>query len=248
MTDDVDAFPNDPSRAVSCAPGSYGAFSCEPAPLGRYVADPGSLEASLCPMGTFSDQVGALSCQPAALGHYVDIEGAASQTLCPLGTYSDQVGAVSCQSAAPGYYVDIEGAVTSIACPIGSYSAVSAAASCTLAPMGTYVDTTAAMAPTACPAGATTLTVGSTSLDDCLNGLADLSEIITSLDLPHGTENSLLTKVDNAQAALNRGDTADAQEKLLSFIDAVMAQRGKKIDESDADTLVEFTQNILAHL
>ena len=212
VTDDVDAFPLDPSRAVSCAPGFYGAFSCESAQPGQYVADSGALEPSLCPAGTFSDVAGA----------------------------------ISCQLAAPGYFVDTEGAVTSSACPKGTYSSIYGAISCILAPIGTYVDTTAATAPTACPTGTTTLTTGSMSINDCLDNLADLPGLITSLGLPHGTENSLLTKVNNAQAALDRGDTDDAQEKLLSFIDEVQAQLGKKIDEEDADMLIEFVENILA--
>ena len=215
VNDDIDAFPDDPSRAVICTPGYYGTFFCEPAQPGQYVAVHGALEPSLCPIGSFSDFAGAVSCQPAA----------------------------------PGYFVDSEGAITSIACPEGTYNSVYGAASCILAPIGTYVNTTAATAPTACPTGTNTLTIGSTSIDDCLNNsLADLPGIITSLGLSHGTENSLLAKVNNAQAALDRGDTDNAQEKLLSFVDEVKAQQGKKIDEDDANMLIEFVENILAQL
>ncbi|MCB0193373.1 MAG: hypothetical protein KDJ65_15610 [Anaerolineae bacterium] len=249
VNDDIDAFPDDPSRAVICTPGYYGTFFCEPAQPGQYVAVHGALEPSLCPIGSFSDFAGAVSCQPAAPGYFVDSEGAASQTPCPIGSFSDFAGAVSCQPATPGYFVDSEGAITSIACPEGTYNSVYGAASCILAPIGTYVNTTAATAPTACPTGTNTLTIGSTSIDDCLNNsLADLPGIITSLGLSHGTENSLLAKVNNAQAALDRGDTDNAQEKLLSFVDEVKAQQGKKIDEDDANMLIEFVENILAQL
>jgi FIMAH domain-containing protein len=64
--------------------------------------------------------------------------------------------------------------------------------------------------------------------------------------LPQGIENSLLSKLNNALAALGRGDTADARELLQAFINEVQAQGGKKISEVQADELIAAANEILA--
>ncbi len=117
VPDLVDAYPNDPTRAVDCPVGYYGAFDCTPAAPGTYVATSGQLTATPCPVGTFSDTAGSVSCTPAPPGTYVDFEGAVQATPCPLGTYSDVAGSVSCTLAPIGYYVDFTGAVAATQCP-----------------------------------------------------------------------------------------------------------------------------------
>ena len=90
-----DAFPDDQTRAVSCEPGYYGAFTCSPAPLGTYVANPGALAATPCSPGTYADTLASIACTPAPIGSYVGEEGAATPTACPDGTSTVATGSTS---------------------------------------------------------------------------------------------------------------------------------------------------------
>jgi hypothetical protein len=63
VPDDEDAFPNDETRAVSCAPGYYGAFECTAAPAGTFVDSAGSLMATPCAIGTYQPAAGATACR-----------------------------------------------------------------------------------------------------------------------------------------------------------------------------------------
>ena len=83
---------------VDCEPGYFsptGTEPCDPAPQGSYVSTVGATEATLCPVGTYSDIVGAASCQPAPQGSYVSTVGATEATLCPVG-YTSEAGAIEC--------------------------------------------------------------------------------------------------------------------------------------------------------
>jgi 6-phosphogluconolactonase (cycloisomerase 2 family) len=71
-----------------------------------------------------------------------------------------------------------------------------------------------------------------------------LIESVEDLDLPRGTENSLLKKLNGAQKNLDNGDTAGACDKLASFIDQVSAQSGKKIDSDDAADLIDEAEAV----
>lgn len=68
---------------------------------------------------------------------------------------------------------------------------------------------------------------------------------VRSLGLPHGTENSLLAKLNAALASVNRGDIGSAEGQLGAFMNEVNAQRGKKISEQDADALIAAAQAII---
>jgi len=73
-------------------------------------------------------------------------------------------------------------------------------------------------------------------------------ESILDLDLPKGTEKSLLAKLDAALANLldgNEQNDGAVCNVLEAFINAVEAQRGKKIDEADADVLIAAAQAII---
>ena len=68
-----------------------------------------------------------------------------------------------------------------------------------------------------------------------------LIETVLDLSLSHGTENSLVAKLDGALEKLDDGNPNNdhaALGKLDAFINQVEAQRGKKISEDDADTLI----------
>ena len=68
---------------------------------------------------------------------------------------------------------------------------------------------------------------------------------VTDLDLPSGTENSLNSSLDAASKSLAKGNDAAAVNQLEAFINKVQAQRGKKISEEAADTLISAAQAII---
>ncbi len=75
-----------------------------------------------------------------------------------------------------------------------------------------------------------------------------LAQGIIDLDLQPGIENSLLAKLDTALQKLeddNENNDAAAINLLDAFINAVEAQRGKKISDTDADSLIATAQEII---
>jgi hypothetical protein len=66
--------------------------------------------------------------------------------------------------------------------------------------------------------------------------------------LQQGIENSLLSKLNNALAALDEEHTAGARGLVEAFINEVQAERGKKISEVRADELIAAANEILAAL
>jgi hypothetical protein len=86
------------------------------------------------------------------------------------------------------------------------------------------------------------------SLPSATPTLADLAGAVTGLDLPKGLENALTAKVDTATAALERGQDNAAVNNLEAFINQVEAQSGKKIDEADAQILIDLANRIIADI
>jgi len=85
-------------------------------------------------------------------------------------------------------------------------------------------------------------------ITDPIELLQDLVEHVRSLDLHHGTENSLLSRLDAALMTLTdlvEGNDHAAVNILGAFINQVEAQRGKKIAEDDADELIAAAQEII---
>jgi len=78
--------------------------------------------------------------------------------------------------------------------------------------------------------------------------VAELLEGVGGLELPGGIENSLMAKLNAALRALedeNENNDAAAVNTLEAFINAVEAQRGKKIPEAEADALIAAAQEII---
>jgi len=78
--------------------------------------------------------------------------------------------------------------------------------------------------------------------------IAELLGEIGELALPGGIENSLMAKLEAALGALqdeNENNDAAAVNSLEAFINAVEAQRGKKIPEADADALIAAALDII---
>jgi hypothetical protein len=79
--------------------------------------------------------------------------------------------------------------------------------------------------------------------------ISDLEELVTSLALPAGIDNSLQVKLNDALTAANGGDTASACTALKDFISQVRAQQGKKkISAQDGEQLIAEAQRIQAVL
>lgn len=78
--------------------------------------------------------------------------------------------------------------------------------------------------------------------------LADLIALPKSFGLPKGPENSLSSKLENAQKSLEDGNTAAACGQLEAFINEVIAQSGKKLSVAQADQLSAAAAAIRAAL
>ena len=70
-------------------------------------------------------------------------------------------------------------------------------------------------------------------------------DLVKALGLDHGIENSLLAKLGNALDAMERGNNRPAENMLNAFINEVQAQSGKKINASDANVLIQWTEDII---
>jgi hypothetical protein len=79
--------------------------------------------------------------------------------------------------------------------------------------------------------------------DGCTDRICDLADLVRSLGIHKGTENSLAAKAENACAQYNRGNLTPAVNMLNAFIHEVEAQKGKKISEEDAELLIQFARN-----
>jgi hypothetical protein len=83
------------------------------------------------------------------------------------------------------------------------------------------------------------------STEDQIN---DLIELVEGFGLPRGPENSLITKLEDALAAVASGDTATACSSLTAFINESRAQSGKKLTADQATQLITAAQEIKSHL
>jgi sugar lactone lactonase YvrE len=68
--------------------------------------------------------------------------------------------------------------------------------------------------------------------------IADLIAEVTGAELPHGTERSLLAKLENAQRKVDRGQIAVACNDLGAYLNEVRAQNGKKLPAAYAEDLI----------
>ena len=81
--------------------------------------------------------------------------------------------------------------------------------------------------------------------------LADLSELVISLDLPSGLASSLTAKLGDAESVLadsNPNNDQAAVNKLEDFINQLNALRGKRIPDVEADELIAIAEQIIDFL
>jgi len=81
--------------------------------------------------------------------------------------------------------------------------------------------------------------------DSPVEAIEMLITIVENLDLHHGLENSLVSKLKNAIKSLQKSHHNAAINELNAFINHVEAQSGKKISEKDADNLILYAQSII---
>jgi len=76
----------------------------------------------------------------------------------------------------------------------------------------------------------------------------DLITLIRSFDLPQGTANSLITKLQQALNAIDAGDLATACSSLTAFTSECAAQSGKKLTTDQATQLINSANQIKSDL
>jgi parallel beta-helix repeat protein len=74
---------------------------------------------------------------------------------------------------------------------------------------------------------------------DAVDKIEDLIEDVEDLNLPKGTENSLLSKLENAIKSINKENYNAAANQLEAFINEVEALKGKKLTDKQADVLMD---------
>ena len=136
--------------------------TCAPCGVGTYRRENMDV-CTLCPLGTYGDDVGLAAC-PA----------------CGMGTFSSVLGATECEQCGPGKYLDYTGAVNSSECsecPGGKYSSLfglSSAQQCEDCPAGTYSALLGLVREdqcTLCDAGKFSASGGSTTPGSCQGGI-----------------------------------------------------------------------------
>lgn len=86
-------------------------------------------------------------------------------------------------------------------------------------------------------------------LNDSITGqLNDLIALVQSFNLHDGTEASLISKLQDALAAVNGSTTAIACDSLTAFINASQAQSGKKLTAAQVEQLVQTAAEIKTDL
>jgi parallel beta-helix repeat protein len=73
----------------------------------------------------------------------------------------------------------------------------------------------------------------------------EMIDDVQDMGLPDGTENSLISKLDNAKKSIEKGNDNAAANQLEAFINQVEALRGKKLTDEEADSLIEMAQWLL---
>ena len=110
------SWPHFAGAADPCPAGSFGPGkpSCTQAPRGTFAAA-GSVQATPCPLGSYSSQPGAVSCIAAPAGTYA-IMGATDKRDCSIGYYCPAGSSPGTVGKCPAGFTSPVGATSSSAC------------------------------------------------------------------------------------------------------------------------------------
>jgi Tol biopolymer transport system component len=78
--------------------------------------------------------------------------------------------------------------------------------------------------------------------------IQDVITEIKSMNLPKGTDTSIISKLDNAIKSLDKGNTNAAKNQIEATINEITAQKDKKIAGEQANTLIAALQKIIEYL
>lgn len=88
--------------------------------------------------------------------------------------------------------------------------------------------------------------------DGCIDTFDGLTDVITTLVtegvIDEELQNSLLTKVENAENSADKEKICTAINKLEALKKQVNAQRGNKISNESADLIIDYTENLITQL
>ena len=88
--------------------------------------------------------------------------------------------------------------------------------------------------------------------DGCIDSIGGLESMIESLVeagvIDEQMENSIISKIDNAEASADKENICTAINQLEALINQVNAQRGKKISEEAAYDIIEYTNSVISWL
>jgi len=93
-----------------------------------------------------------------------------------------------------------------------------------------------------------TVTVNTEAPADPQEMTADLVEVVSSLGLPEGIENSLISKLSNVIESLEKGQTNAARNQLNAFVKEVQAQSGMNLTGGQANMLILEATKIIGYL
>ena len=99
--------------------------------------------------------------------------------------------------------------------------------------------------------GATATDTAVVTVRSVTEAIGSLSGVVASFNLAQGISNSLDSKLQNAMEAYqaaNAGNRQDVVNRLIAFINAVEAQRGKELTSAQADQLIAEANRILSVL
>jgi hypothetical protein len=86
------------------------------------------------------------------------------------------------------------------------------------------------------------------AIKDLATGLRVIVEFIQTIGLVKGIENSLISKLENAATAIERGQYKTTMQILQSLINELNAIIGKKITETQAEQIVNKVENVIDNM
>jgi len=171
---------------------------------------------------------GADNCQFVANADQANNDGDAAGDACDPDDDNDTVedGADNCQFVANADQADFDGDAVGDACdPDDDNDGLpDETDACDLeVPVGTDVDN-----------------------DGCTDTISGLRSIVQNLPVEKKVKNPLLSKLGDAEKAIDRGKTTQAEARLSEFIAQAERLRGRGLPTNDADLLTDYARSLIA--